>query len=40
MRRSSRCLVYRVRGGPLCPSCPRRAPAERELLLGGIAGRH
>ena len=29
VRRASCCLVYRLPGGPLCTSCPRRPPAER-----------
>ena len=33
VRRASCCLVYRLPGGPLCTSCPRRPPAERRRLL-------
>ena len=33
VRRASCCLIYRLPGGPLCTSCPRRAPAERAALL-------
>jgi hypothetical protein len=33
VRRASCCLVYRLPGGPLCTSCPRRLPAERAALL-------
>jgi hypothetical protein len=33
VRRASCCLVYRLPGGPLCTSCPRRPPAERAALL-------
>ena len=30
-------LIYRLPGGPLCTSCPRRPPAERAALLEGAA---
>jgi hypothetical protein len=33
VRRASCCLIYRLPGGPLCTSCPRRPPAERTALL-------
>ena len=33
VRRASCCLMYRLPGGPLCTSCPRRPPAERVALL-------
>ena len=36
-RRSSCCLLYRVPGGPLCTSCPRRRPEERRALLEAAA---
>jgi ferric iron reductase protein FhuF len=36
-RRASCCLVYRLPGGPLCTSCPRRPPVEREALLRAAA---
>jgi hypothetical protein len=39
VRRASCCLIYRLPGGPLCTSCPRRAPAERAALLERAAGR-
>jgi ferric iron reductase protein FhuF len=39
VRRASCCLVYRLPGGPLCTSCPRRPPAERTLLLERAATR-
>jgi ferric iron reductase protein FhuF len=35
-RRASCCLLYRVPGEPLCTSCPRRPPAERQILLEGL----
>ena len=38
VRRASCCLVYRLPGGPLCTSCPRRPPAERQRLLEDAAG--
>jgi ferric iron reductase protein FhuF len=38
VRRASCCLVYRLPGGPLCTSCPRRPPAERAALLERAAG--
>ncbi|WP_345772000.1 (2Fe-2S)-binding protein [Geodermatophilus sabuli] len=33
VRRASCCLLYRLPGGPLCTSCPRRPAAERRGLL-------
>lgn len=33
VRRVSCCLVYRLPGGQLCTSCPRRHPDERAALL-------
>ncbi|MFP5369376.1 MAG: (2Fe-2S)-binding protein, partial [Actinomycetes bacterium] len=39
VRRASCCLVYRVPGGSLCTSCPRRPPAERARLLRATAAR-
>jgi ferric iron reductase protein FhuF len=39
VRRASCCLLYRLPGGPVCTSCPRRPPAERQLLLEDTAGR-
>jgi ferric iron reductase protein FhuF len=33
VRRASCCLVYRLPGGLLCTSCPRRPPVERAALL-------
>jgi hypothetical protein len=33
VRRASCCLMYRLPGGPLCTSCPRRPPDERAALL-------
>jgi ferric iron reductase protein FhuF len=38
-RRASCCLLYRVPGEPLCTSCPRRPPAERQVLLEDAAER-
>jgi ferric iron reductase protein FhuF len=38
-RRASCCLLYRVPHQPLCTSCPRRPPAERQLLLEDAAAR-
>jgi hypothetical protein len=35
-RRASCCLLYRVPSEPLCISCPRRPPAERQILLEGL----
>jgi hypothetical protein len=32
-RRASCCLLYRVPHEPLCTSCPRRPPEERQILL-------
>ena len=37
VRRASCCLIYRLPGGPLCTSCPRRPPAERQRLLEDAA---
>jgi hypothetical protein len=37
VRRASCCLIYRLPGGPLCTSCPRRPPAERRELLERLA---
>ena len=39
VRRASCCLVYRVPGGSLCTSCPRRPPVERARLLSATAAR-
>jgi ferric iron reductase protein FhuF len=39
VRRASCCLLHRLPGGPVCTSCPRRPPAERQLLLRDTAGR-
>jgi ferric iron reductase protein FhuF len=39
VRRASCCLVYELPGGPLCTSCPRRLPAERQVLLERAAAR-
>jgi ferric iron reductase protein FhuF len=38
-RRASCCLLYRVPGGAVCTSCPRRPPAERRGLLEDAATR-
>jgi hypothetical protein len=38
-RRASCCLLYRVPHEPMCTSCPRRPPAERQVLLEDAAGR-
>jgi len=38
-RRASCCLMVELPGGSLCTSCPRRTPAERQLLLERAAGR-
>jgi ferric iron reductase protein FhuF len=38
-RRASCCLLYRVPHEPLCTSCPRRPPAERQILLEDAAAR-
>jgi ferric iron reductase protein FhuF len=38
-RRASCCLLYRVPHEPMCVSCPRRPPAEREILLEDAASR-
>jgi ferric iron reductase protein FhuF len=35
-RRASCCLLYRIPHEPMCTSCPRRPPAEREVLLEGL----
>ena len=37
--RVSCCLLYRVPHEPLCTSCPRRPPAERQILLEDAAAR-
>jgi ferric iron reductase protein FhuF len=38
-RRASCCLLYRVPHEPMCTSCPRRPPIERQVLLEDAAGR-
>ena len=38
-RRASCCLLYRVPHEPLCTSCPRRPPEERQILLEDAAER-
>ena len=38
-QRASCCLMYRLPGGPLCTSCPRRPPDERRALLADAAAR-
>jgi ferric iron reductase protein FhuF len=38
-RRASCCLLYRVPHEPMCTSCPRRPPAERQVLLEDAAAR-
>jgi ferric iron reductase protein FhuF len=38
-RRASCCLLYRLPHEPLCTSCPRRPPAERQVLLEDTATR-
>jgi ferric iron reductase protein FhuF len=38
-RRASCCLLYRVPHEPLCTSCPRRLPEERQILLEDAAER-
>jgi ferric iron reductase protein FhuF len=38
-RRSSCCLLYRVPHEPMCTSCPRRPPVERQILLEDAAAR-
>jgi len=38
-RRASCCLLYRVPHEPMCTSCPRRPPVEREILLEDTAAR-
>ncbi|TKJ18143.1 (2Fe-2S)-binding protein [Blastococcus sp. CCUG 61487] len=38
-RRASCCLLYRLPGGALCTSCPRRPPEERRELLEQLARR-
>jgi hypothetical protein len=38
-RRASCCLLYRVPHEPMCTSCPRRPPAERQVLLEDAASR-
>jgi ferric iron reductase protein FhuF len=38
-RRASCCLLYRVPHEPMCTSCPRRPPDERQILLEDTASR-
>jgi ferric iron reductase protein FhuF len=38
-RRASCCLLYRVPHEPMCTSCPRRPPTERQILLEDAATR-
>jgi hypothetical protein len=38
-RRASCCLLYRLPHEPMCTSCPRRPPVEREVLLSDTAAR-
>jgi hypothetical protein len=38
-RRASCCLLYRVPHEVVCTSCPRRDPAERQVLLEDTAAR-
>jgi ferric iron reductase protein FhuF len=38
-RRASCCLLYRVPHEPMCTSCPRRPPEERQILLEDAATR-
>jgi ferric iron reductase protein FhuF len=38
-RRASCCLLYRVPREPMCISCPRRPPGERQVLLEDAATR-
>ncbi|MGY1812697.1 (2Fe-2S)-binding protein [Blastococcus sp. SYSU D00820] len=38
-RRASCCLLYRLPAEPMCTSCPRRDPVERQVLLEDTAGR-
>jgi ferric iron reductase protein FhuF len=38
-RRASCCLLYRLPHEPLCTSCPRRPPGERQVLLEDTATR-
>jgi ferric iron reductase protein FhuF len=38
-RRASCCLLYRVPHEPMCTSCPRRPPTERQILLKDAATR-
>ena len=38
-RRASCCLLYRLPFEPMCTSCPRRPPAERQVLLEDTADR-
>jgi ferric iron reductase protein FhuF len=38
-RRASCCLLYRVPHEPMCTSCPRRPPEERQILLEDAAAR-
>ena len=37
VRRASCCLVLELPGQPMCTSCPRRPPAERQALLESAA---
>lgn len=39
-RRSSCCLIYRTPHQPLCTSCPRRPPGQRQALLEEAAARY
>ncbi len=39
VRRASCCLLYRLPHEPMCTSCPRRPPAERQILLEDTAAR-
>jgi ferric iron reductase protein FhuF len=39
VHRASCCLLYRVPHEPMCTSCPRRPPAERQILLEDAATR-
>ncbi|HVD26925.1 MAG TPA: (2Fe-2S)-binding protein, partial [Mycobacteriales bacterium] len=38
-RRASCCLLYRMPHEPMCTSCPRRPPTERQILLEDAATR-
>lgn len=37
VQRGSCCLIYRLPGGPMCTSCPRRPEAERMARLAQLA---